>query len=178
MTLEQFIQEKILTPRRWRVWAGAQRRAGLTIATVNGCFDLLHPGHMHHLYEAHSRADRLLVALNTDQYIQRSKGSHRPIYSLADRLTMMASVEFVSAVTWFGGTTCLRFLRAVRPDVHVNGAEYGRNCVEARALSEIGARLHLVDRVGGYATRKLVAKLRSASARSSCSRPDSNRHGS
>ena len=160
MTLEQFAQLKIIDPSKWQVWAQAQRALGQSIATTNGCFDLLHKGHLHQLYEASCQADRLIVALNSDQYIQKHKGAFRPVQSLPERLIVMASLSYVDAVTWFEEATCLRFLRAIGPNVHVNGAEYGLECIEAGTLGELGARLHLVDRVGGYSTTNLVNRLR------------------
>lgn len=160
MTLEQFAQMKIVDPEKLTAWADAQRALGRSIATTNGCFDLLHRGHLHQLFEASRQADRLIVALNSDLYIQKYKGAFRPFQALPERLIIMASLSYVDAVTWFEETTCLRFLRAVSPDVHVNGAEYGPDCAEANTLRELGARLHLIDRLGEYSTTNLVRKLR------------------
>lgn len=152
------LERKLIQPRDLARWAEALRLAGKSIATVNGCFDLLHPGHLHILWESSCQADVLLVALNIDQTIAQNKGPTRPIHCLADRRLLMAAIEWVDFVTYFEEATPVEFLKQVRPDVHINGAEYGRECVEAKALREFGGRLHLVESIVGYSTSKALRK--------------------
>lgn len=121
---------------------------------------MLHAGHLYILEQASLEADFLLVALNSDASIQKYKSSKRPIIPLKYRLEMMAALEFVDFVTWFEETDPRDFLLKVRPDVHVNGAEYGSNCIEAEVVKQIGARLHLVDRIPGLATSEILEKIR------------------
>ena len=146
------LERKILAPSQLGRWAQDQRAAGKTIATINGCFDLLHPGHLYILFEGSRQADILLVALNVDRIISLGKGPNRPINNLNDRLHLMAASEFVDFATHFEEATPLEFLEKVRPDVHINGAEYGPDCVEAPVLKKFGGRLHLVESFGGYST--------------------------
>jgi D-glycero-beta-D-manno-heptose 1-phosphate adenylyltransferase len=138
------------------------RRHGKTIATLNGSFDLLHAGHMYILYEASKTADVLIVALNTDASVKRYKNPSRPIIPLKERMEMVAALGFVDYVTWFDENDPRELLRLLRPDVHVNGAEYGETCIEADVVRECGGRLHLVDRIPGLATSQILSAIRNS----------------
>jgi rfaE bifunctional protein nucleotidyltransferase chain/domain len=135
-------------------------RQGKRIVTANGSFDLLHAGHVQFLEEAKAQGDVLIVGLNSDASIRRYKSVHRPIIPQRDRLRMVAALEAVDYVSVFAATTPLRFLTAVRPHVHCNGAEYGRDCVEAPLLRRIGARLHLVPKTRGLSTTQIIERIR------------------
>jgi len=135
------------------------RRQGYSIATLNGSFDLLHAGHLYILHEAAQQADRLLVALNNDASIKRYKGPHRPIISLCYRLQMVAALECVDYVTWFEEDDPCALLSSIRPDVHVNGAEYGDDCIEAETVRRYGGRLHLAARIPSLSTSEVVAAI-------------------
>lgn len=111
------------------------------------------------IHQASLQADVLIVALNSDRSIQQYKSSKRPIIGLQDRLSMMAALEFVSFVTWFEETDPRALLQIIRPDVHVNGAEYGSECIEAAVVREGGGRLHLVERIPGLSTSSILEKV-------------------
>lgn len=130
-----------------------------TIATLNGSFDLLHAGHLQIIYEASQQADVLIVGLNTDSSIQRYKSMDRPIIPLKYRIEMLSALEFVDYVTWFDETDPCALLQEIRPDVHVNGAEYGQNCIEADAVKANGGKLYLVELVPGLSTSYIIKKL-------------------
>ena len=151
--------EKIINPRDVASFALSLRLKKKTLATINGSFDLMHAGHLHILYEGSKQADVLIVALNSDASIKSYKDPRRPIIPLEYRLEMMAALEFVSFVTWFEETTPCNLLKLICPHVHVNGAEYGANCVEADIVRQIGARLHLVERMPGLSTSELITKI-------------------
>lgn len=136
------------------------RREKKSIATINGSFDLLHAGHLFMLYEAKQAADILIVALNSDTSIHAYKSPERPIIPLALRVEMMTAIEFVDFVTWFDEVDPRGILEKIRPDVHVNGAEYGENCVEADTVKKHGGRLLLLPRIGGLATSEIINKIR------------------
>src|SRR4051812_32552039 len=121
----KWLERKQINPEKLDEAVKEIRSQGLTIATLNGSFDLLHAGHLYIIYQASLQADRLVVALNSDSSIRKYKSIKRPIISLSDRLSMMAALEFVSYVTWFEETDPRAILSRIRPDVHVNGAEYG-----------------------------------------------------
>lgn len=135
------------------------RGNGTTIATLNGSFDLLHAGHLQIIFEASQQADILIVALNTDASIQAYKSASRPIIPLESRLQMMSALAFVDYVTWFDETDPLNILGKIKPDVHVNGAEYGENCIEAEVVKKNGGSIHIVNLVDGLSTSSVIAKI-------------------
>jgi rfaE bifunctional protein nucleotidyltransferase chain/domain len=135
------------------------RTEGKTIATLNGSFDLLHAGHLQIIYEASCQADKLLVALNSDSSIKKYKNSNRPIIPLEYRLQMMAALVFVDAVTWFEETDPIALLERIRPDVHVNGSEYGHDCIEAPIVKKHGGRIHIVQLVPGLSTSNILKTI-------------------
>jgi D-glycero-beta-D-manno-heptose 1-phosphate adenylyltransferase len=137
-----------------------------TIATLNGSFDLMHAGHLEMIYQASLQADILIVALNSDRSIQQYKSPLRPIIPLEYRLQMMSALNMVDYVTWFEETDPRELIKKIKPDVHVNGAEYGENCIEAEVVKNCGARLHIVSLVPGLSTSSILKKI--VSSESSC----------
>ncbi len=156
-----WLEKKLVKPESLKAKAQEIRSQKKTIATLNGSFDLLHAGHLYIIHQASLQADVLWVALNSDASIQKYKGMNRPIVSLKHRLEMMAALEFVDFVTWFEETDPCAFLSKVAPDVHVNGAEYGLQCIESELVHSLGGRLHLVDRIASLSTSALVDRIRS-----------------
>lgn len=152
-------QKKVLVPHRLETDVQALRAKGQKIATLNGSFDLLHAGHLQIIFEASQVADILIVALNTDQSIQQYKSPKRPIISLDYRLQMMAALEFVDYVTWFEETNPCQLLAKIKPDVHVNGNEYGENCIEAETIRNDGGKMHIVQLVPGLSTSAIIHKI-------------------
>lgn len=157
-----FLETKIVAPDNLPAKLEVVRAQGKAVATVNGSFDLLHAGHLFILFEASKAADILVVALNTDSSIKRYKSPHRPFIALKERLALIAALSFVDFVTWFEEEDPRELLRRLRPAVHVNGAEYGPNCVEAGVVAEIGASLVLVPRLPGLATSDVVRKIKNS----------------
>lgn len=158
-TFRQAIQAKWIDPSEIERAVGGIREQGLSIATLNGSFDLLHAGHLEIIYQASLQADVLIVALNTDRSIQEYKSVKRPIITLDNRLQMMAALEMVDYVTWFDETDPRALLARIRPDVHVNGAEYTENCIEKEVVISCGGRLHLVHLVPGLSTSQIIQKI-------------------
>ena len=154
-----YSQKKLLDPEQLAVLLRGLREEKKTVATVNGSFDLLHAGHLYFLYEAAQRADILIAALNTDSSIQRYKSPNRPIIPLAYRMEMMAAIGFIDYVTYFDEDDPRQLLKQIRPDVHVNGAEYGNDCIEAEVVRQHGGRLHLVEKVPGLSTTQIIEKI-------------------
>ena len=134
---------------------------GFSIATLNGSFDLLHAGHLEILNQASQQGDVLIVALNSDRSIQTYKSPLRPIIPLEYRLEMMAALEMVDYVTWFDETDPRELLAKIRPHVHVNGAEYGENCIEAETVRQHGGKIHIVQLVPGLSTSTIIKKIKS-----------------
>jgi len=154
-------KEKYISPEALAAKILQLRQEGKTIATLNGSFDLLHAGHLKMIHEASEQADILLMALNSDSSIQKYKSPFRPIVPLENRLEMVAALQFVDYVTYFNETDPITFLELVKPDVHVNGAEYGDECIEARVVKKYGGRIHIVQLVPGLSTSNLIKKIKS-----------------
>jgi D-glycero-beta-D-manno-heptose 1-phosphate adenylyltransferase len=154
-----YYKNKLIEPKDIEVKVASLRQANKTITTLNGSFDLLHAGHLHMIHEASKMGDILIVALNSDSSIQRYKSIHRPIISLESRLQMMAALGCVSFVTWFEETDPRQILNQIKPNVHVNGAEYGKNCIEAETVIRNGGRVHIVDLIEGLSTSEILKKI-------------------
>nr|WP_166154640.1 adenylyltransferase/cytidyltransferase family protein [Neochlamydia sp. AcF84]NGY94466.1 hypothetical protein [Neochlamydia sp. AcF84] len=153
--------KKYITPINLAQKIEELRKQGQKIATINGSFDLLHAGHLQILFEASQQADILIAALNSDQSIQQYKSPWRPIIPLEFRLQMVSALSFIDYVTWFEETNPIELLKIIKPDVHVNGAEYGENCLEAEIVRGSGGRLHLVNLIPGLSTSQILKKISS-----------------
>lgn len=159
-TWECVSKKKIISREDLSNKIGELKKSEHTIATTNGAFDLLHPGHLQIIYEASRQADLLIVALNSDFSIQKYKHISRPIIPLQHRLEMVSALEFVSFVTWFDETNPIALLEIIQPHVHINGREYGENCIEADIVKKYGGRIHLVDIIPGLSTSKIIDKIK------------------
>ncbi|MGH9411191.1 MAG: adenylyltransferase/cytidyltransferase family protein [Vicinamibacterales bacterium] len=149
------------------------RAAGRTIAFANGCFDLLHVGHIRYLQAARREADRLVVAVNDDDSVARLKGHGRPILTAADRAEMVAALRGVDYVTIFPEPTVTPLLLALRPDVHCKGTDYTAATVpERETVRSYGGRVAIVGDSKDHSTRGLLSRLLSEapSERSGASR--------
>ncbi len=135
------------------------KHQGKKIAFCNGCFDILHMGHIKFLEEAKNQGDILIVGLNSDSSIRKSKGKGRPINREQNRAGLLAALQFVDYVVIFSQENPIKLIQKIRPDVFVNGEEYGKDCIEKKAVEECGGRIHLVKKVPGLSTSKLVEKI-------------------
>lgn len=142
-------------------WGQAMRDANRTVAFTNGCFDLIHSGHLASLAQAAGAADELIVALNSDDSVRQLKGAGRPILEAAERATLIASLRPVSAVTIFGEPTPLEVINQIRPDVLVKGSEYEEDdIVGAREVKSWGGRVVRVPMVPGRSTSQIIEAIR------------------
>jgi rfaE bifunctional protein nucleotidyltransferase chain/domain len=136
------------------------RAAGRTIAFANGCFDLLHVGHVRYLQGAAAEADRLIVAVNDDRSVAGLKGDGRPILPASDRAELVAGLRRVDYVLIFGDTTVARLLLLVRPDVHCKGTDYTVESVPERAIvAGYGGRTAIVGDTKTHATREILVRV-------------------
>jgi rfaE bifunctional protein nucleotidyltransferase chain/domain len=139
----------------------AERAAGRTIALANGCFDLLHVGHVRYLQASSREADRLVVAVNDDRSVADLKGPPQPVLPAADRAEIVSAVRGVDYVVVFADRTVERLLRALRPDVHCKGTDYTVETVPERAVVlEYGGRTAIVGDPKRHNTRDLLARIR------------------
>ena len=137
------------------------RTAGKTIAFANGCFDLLHVGHVRYLQGAAAEADRLVVAVNDDESVRALKGPNRPILTARERAELVDALRGVDYVVIFGDSTVERLLTTLKPDVHCKGTDYTVETVPERAVvAAYGGRTAIVGDPKSHATRELIAKLR------------------
>ncbi len=156
---ETACQAKIIQPNHLSQKVDLLRQARKRIVTLNGSFDLMHAGHLQIIYEASQMGDILIVALNTDASIKQYKSPKRPIIPLIYRLQMMAALGFVDYVTWFEETDPRRLLTIIRPHIHVNGPEYGEDCIEAEIVKAYGGRIHIASFVPGLSTSEIIRKI-------------------
>ena len=136
------------------------RRGGRSIAFANGCFDLLHVGHVRYLAAAAIEADELIVAINDDESVRRLKGMGRPILPEADRAELLAALRFVDYVVIFSEPTVGPLLQAIRPDVHCKGTDYTLDSVPERAVVlSYGGRIAIVGDPKDHSTHDLLARI-------------------
>lgn len=141
--------------------AGARQDASSNVVFTNGCFDVLHVGHVRLLERARALGDVLVVGLNSDRSVRALKGPGRPLFGEDDRAEVLAALSCVSWVTIFDEDTPLETLRVVRPDVHVKGGDYTPDALpEAPLLRELGARIEIFPLVAGRSTTSVIEKAR------------------
>jgi D-glycero-beta-D-manno-heptose 1-phosphate adenylyltransferase len=151
----------VMTERELVEAVGADRATGRTLAFANGCFDLLHVGHVRYLADAAAQADRLIVALNDDTSTRRLKGPGRPILSAADRAEMVAALESVDYVVTFSDPDVNRLLMLLKPDVHCKGTDYAVETVpERNTVLAYGGRIAIVGDPKDHSTRDLLARIK------------------
>ncbi len=139
---------------------GRWRRNGLTVGFTNGCFDLLHPGHVALLQQARSACDRLVVGLNSDASVARLKGPGRPVQNLEARAAVLASLATVDLVLAFDEDTPLRLIQEIRPDLLVKGADYRHDqVVSAELVEAYGGRVLLAELLTGHSTTQTIARM-------------------
>jgi D-beta-D-heptose 7-phosphate kinase/D-beta-D-heptose 1-phosphate adenosyltransferase len=139
--------------------------SGLKVGFANGCFDLIHPGHVRLLREARAACDKLVVALNTDASVKRLKGPSRPVQNETARATVMASLAPVDLVTLFDDDTPLELIRTLRPDVLVKGSDYTvATVVGAADVASWGGRVLLVDLQEGHSTSSTIRRMTAQAA--------------
>jgi D-glycero-beta-D-manno-heptose 1-phosphate adenylyltransferase len=148
-------------------WAHARARiddwksAGLRIVFTNGCFDLLHPGHIAYLSEARGLGDRLVIGLNDDDSIRRLKGPSRPINPLADRAAMLEALRAVDLLVPFSEDTPLELIGSLRPDILVKGGDYQpETIIGAAQVESWGGEVVVIPFLEGYSSTGLIERIR------------------
>jgi D-beta-D-heptose 7-phosphate kinase / D-beta-D-heptose 1-phosphate adenosyltransferase len=158
-------ERKILSGEELKAALDRERRAGRRIAFTNGCFDLLHAGHVHILNFARSQADLLVVGLNSDRSVQAIKGDGRPVYPVAERARILAALEAVDYVAVFDEPRADRIVRIVRPDVLIKGEDWRGKTIDGAAFVESrGGRVVLAPLLPGHSTSLTIDRMRKAAA--------------
>jgi len=152
----------ILSWEKLAEWREGQRRGGRRLVATNGCFDLLHVGHVRFLQEAKKRGDVLVVGVNGDGSVRELKGAGRPVNGEADRAEVVAGLGCVDAVVIFPEKRATEFLRLVKPEVYVKGGDYEVGQLDADEVSvvkEAGGRVEILPLTPGRSTSAVLQKL-------------------
>jgi len=153
------ISKKIKTRKQLIPIISSLKKRSKKIITTNGCFDLLHPGHLYHLLKSKAQGNVLIVGVNSDSSIKKIKGKNRPILPQGARALMIAALECVDYVTIFNEATPNALLKVLKSDVHTNDISYSKNCVEAPIIQKYGGKLYLVEHIPGISTTKLIQQI-------------------
>ena len=136
------------------------RRQGKKIVFTNGCFDIIHAGHVRYLTTAKNFGDVLIIGLNTDESVRKLKGASRPINTQADRAEVLLGLKAVDHVIYFGEQTAENLIAEVKPDIYVKGGDYTLETLpEAKIVQSYGGRVELVNLVAGRSTTNIVSKI-------------------
>jgi len=158
------MKDKIVEMKELAARAKEFRAAGKRLVATNGCFDLLHVGHVRYLQAARALGDALAVGVNGDQSARELKGPGRPLNNERDRAEVLAALEDVDLVVIFPELRATRFIEAVAPAIYVKGGDYTLetlNIEERGALQKVGADIRIIPFEKGYSTTRLLKKLRS-----------------
>lgn len=136
------------------------RQAGKTLVTTNGCFDLLHAGHIQYLYDAAALGDTLAVGINSDTTTRRLKGAGRPLQPEMDRCRIIAALEMVDCAFVFEEDDPCDFIKILKPDIHVKGGDYTNDIIERDAVEEHGGVVKIVPFLKDRSTTSLVERIR------------------
>jgi len=153
---------KIVPWEKLGEWRESLRAAGRRLVVTNGCFDLLHRGHVTYLEAARNLGDALLVGVNGDASVREIKGPNRPVNSEEDRAAVLAALQSVDGVCVFGERDALRFLATIRPDVYAKGGDYTIDTInqdERRLIEEMGGKVAVIGGVPGKSTTALLEKM-------------------
>jgi len=156
------VNSKILTLDQLRAESGRLRLEGKRVVATNGCFDVLHVGHVRYLAAARKFGDVLVVGLNGDDSVRQLKGANRPVNRERDRAEVLTALESVDYVTIFPEKRAANFLRATQPSVYAKGGDYTADTLdpeERAVLSEFGSRIEIIPFEEGYSTSELLTRI-------------------
>lgn len=154
--------EKVLSAEALPGWRERLRRSGQRLVVTNGCFDILHVGHVTYLEAARRQGDALLVGINSDDAVRGLKGPGRPVNSESDRALVIAALQSVDGVFIFRERDAVEFLKATRPDIYVKGGDYTLDTInqdERRLIESAGGKVVLLAHVPGKSTTAVLKKM-------------------
>lgn len=164
------IRNKVISSENITEFISAEKKAGKTIVFTNGCFDILHKGHVEYLAQAADLGDVLVVGINSDASVKKQgKGDDRPINPIEARATILAALEFVGGVIEFDAETPINLIEQIVPDVLVKGADYDPNeadpnhkkyIVGRETVLNNGGEVKVIDLIPGYSTTNIINKLK------------------
>ena len=157
------MKKKILTAEQARTLGDEMREHGRKLVFTNGCFDLLHVGHVRYLQAARALGDALLVAINGDESVRALKGQGRPLNQAEDRAELVAALESVDHVVIFPEVRATQLLAIVRPAIYVKGGDYTKDSLHAEeraTLEQVGAEIRILPFAAGYSTSLLLERIK------------------
>lgn len=155
-------RDKIIAWDKLPAWRAAMRQSGCQLVVTNGCFDILHLGHVTYLEAARNLGDALLVGMNSDAAVRQLKGPDRPVNTEADRTAVLAALESISGVCLFTEKRATRFLELAQPDIYVKGGDYTLETLdqeERRTVESAGGKIVILPVVPGRSTTALLQKI-------------------
>lgn len=161
--MEYFFQSKIMSAEELQKNLHTWRMRGDVIVFTNGCFDILHPGHVEYLQEAARLGNRLVIGLNSDASVSRLKGAGRPVNPQSTRAVLLAALHHTDAVVVFDEDTPLRLIQQVKPDILAKGADYDEDkIVGAAFVKEYGGRVERIALKEGYSSTAVIQKIKNS----------------
>ncbi len=152
--------DKIKTRRQLLAIVDKYKKQGKKIAFTNGCFDILHSGHIKYLEAAKNKADILLVAVNTDSSVKKIKGLKRPINKQSDRIKVLSAISCIDYLTFFGEETPLNLIKLLKPDVLIKGGDWDiKKIVGSAVVRSYGGKVITIPYIKGYSTTNLIKKI-------------------
>ncbi len=155
--------EKVIPINRLVEQRKKLKSTGKTVVWTNGCFDVLHPGHVRSIQQAKAMGDILIVGLNSDSSIRKLKGADRPIFDETARVEMISALEDVDYIVVFQEETPVSMIQQIQPDIHCKGSDYkppfGKKMPEAELVYSYGGRIEFLDLCHEYSTTKLIQKI-------------------
>ncbi len=151
------MSDKVKTLEELKTITSIAKKQGKKVVTTNGCFDILHLGHIRYLKEAKKLGDILIVAINSDDSVKAIKGDKRPLVAQDERAEILSALECVDYVFIFDELNPIRFLTELRPNIHVKGGDYTPDrVIERQTVEDIGAKLYLIPGADGKSTSNLI----------------------
>jgi len=156
----QCIKNKIIAPENLNAWVENQRPNIKNLVFTNGCFDIIHRGHITYLAQAADMGDKFIVALNTDASVSRLKGESRPVQDEYTRALVMAGFEFVDYVCFFSEDTPLNVIKLILPDVLIKGGDYIiEDIVGYHAVTQAGGQVKVIEFLEGFSTSSIINSI-------------------
>lgn len=152
---------KIMELAKLKKEIASRKEAGELIVFTNGCFDILHVGHIRYLKKAAALGDKLILAVNSDSSVKKLKGENRPFIPESERMEMLSALEMIDYLTLFSETDCRAVLEEIKPQIYVKGGDYRiEDLPEAETVYDYGGKIVLITEVKGKSTTNLVKKIR------------------
>jgi rfaE bifunctional protein nucleotidyltransferase chain/domain len=155
-------KEKIMDFDALLEWRHNMGKSGKKVVVTNGCFDILHRGHVEYLFKARAQGDAMIVALNSDRSTRELKGPTRPVNDEESRALILSSLYFVDAVYIFDSPRCTLLFKSLMPDIYVKGADYNIDTInqeEKASLQSVGSEIRFVELTPGFSTTATIAKM-------------------